>query len=491
MRSRLLLALAMCTIVFLTIAANMADSQTRSYGNAAGSIVVQGYVSKATGTSEIPGDLMPIAGAQIYFILNNAVVANATSNPVGFYAVSLPSGSGYTVAVSQSGFQSKIEQKDFLQTQSYNIGLKQIPFNGYVPYALHPVLETSPGRAFDCTIVVQNYQVVDQMVTFTAMTGNDMQAWFPEGEAMMIRSGDTNRMTFKLKYTGTTLGPQVVKVTVNGGAYFAEIPVVVVIKDLPFEEISFWTYAPEKVVRPGDTVSFVINAENLYAQDKDLRVNIDKPDGWSVTTGNGTEFYIPDGKTGSSNLWVYVPQEAKSGNYTINLTVFGQGVRSNALLLKVRVEGRPMYDAIISGQNRSAEGYPQLNLSSGQPLTLRVRIYNSWDFPVSVQATAEVGDNWQSYIEGVPNGHVYVDPGKTQEFTVKSRVPNETYGNYTAKVYLESASQSMTLVALITVPEPPPASPETKQDWAGMVLTGATAATFVVAMAASVLRRLK
>jgi hypothetical protein len=97
-----------------------------------------------------------------------------------------------------------------------------------------------------------------------------------------------------------------------------------------------------------------------------------------VTTGNGTELYIPDGKTGSSNLWVYVPQEAKSGNYTINLTVFGQGVRSNALLLKVRVEGRPMYDAIISGQNRSAEGYPQLNLSPGQPLTLRVRIYNSW-----------------------------------------------------------------------------------------------------------------
>jgi uncharacterized membrane protein len=491
MRSRLLLALALGTIALLAITAGEADSQTSLNGNSGGSIVIQGYVSKATGTSDIPGDLMPVAGAQIYFILNNAVVANATSNPIGYYAVSLPAASGYTVAVSQSGFQSQIIQADFLQTRTFDIRLKVIPFNGYVPYALYPVLETSPGREFDCTIVVQNNQVIDQMVTFTAVTGNDMQAWFPDGEAMMIRSGDVNRMTFKLKYIGTTLGPQVLKVTVNGGAYFAEIPVVVVVKDLPFEEISFWTYAPEKVVRPGDITSFVIYAENLYAQDKDLQVIIDKPEGWTVTTGNGTELYVPDGKTGSSNLWVYVPKEEKSGNYTINLTVLGQGVRSNALLLKVRVEGKPMYDAIISGQNRSAEGYPRLNLSSGQPFALRVRVYNSGDFPVSVQATAEAGDNWYSYIEGVPNGHVYVDPGKAQEFTVRSRVPNETYGNFTAKVYLESEGQMMTLLALITIPQPPEVPPETRRDWAGITLAGATAATFVVAMGASVLRRLK
>ena len=76
-----------------------------------------------------------------------------------------------------------------------------------------------------------------------------------------------------------------------------------------------------------------------------------------------------------------------------------------------------MYDAIIRGQNRSAEGYPRLDLSESQRFELRVRIYNSWDFPVSIQATAEVGDNWDSYIDGVPNGHVYIDPGKAQEFS--------------------------------------------------------------------------
>jgi hypothetical protein len=49
----------------------------------------------------------------------------------------------------------------------------------------------------------------------------------------------------------------------------------------------------------------------------------------------------------------------------------------------------------------------------------------------------------------------------------------------------------MTLLALITVPQPPSVPSATTQDWAGMALTGATAATFVVAMAVSVLRRLK
>jgi uncharacterized membrane protein len=286
------------------------------------------------------------------------------------------------------------------------------------------------------------------------------------------------------------MGPQVLKVIVNGGAYFAEIPVIVIIKNLPFEEISFWAYAPEKVVKPGDTACFVINAENLYAMDKDLDLIIDKPSGWSVSTGNGTEIYVPDGKIGSSNLWVYVPSDTRPGNYTINLTVYGQEVKSNPLTLKVLVEGTPAFDAIIKGRNRSIEGYPLLNLTPGQPFGLQVRIYNSGDFPASIQATAAVEDNWDSYIDGVPNGHVYVEPGKALEFTVKSRVPNGTYGNFTARVYLESAGQSMTLPALISVPAPPPA-PETKGGWAGLALTAATAATFLLAMAASALRRIK
>ncbi len=459
MKFRLILLLALCSVAILTITAGRADSQTvqpQGSGLLSSSVVVQGYVSKATGTSDIPGDLIPVAGTHIYFIRNNAIVANATSNPVGFYAVSLPPASGYTVAVSATGFQSEIKQYDILSVQNLNFHLTPIPFNGFVPYALYPVLETSPGRETDCTIVVQNNQVVDQMVTFTAVTGTDMQAWFPSGQAMIVRTGDSGRMTFKLKYVGTGQGPQVLSVIVNGGAYFAEIPVILVVKDLPFEEISLWSYTPETEAKPGDTVSFVINAENMYAQDKDIRLTIDKPDGWSVTTGNGTELYLPDGKTGSFYLWAYVPRETPAGNYTISLTVMGEGIKSNKLVLKVQVEGRPMYDAIIKGQNRSAEGYPRLDLAENQRFELRVRIYNSWDFPVSIQATAEVGDNWDNYIDGVPNGHVYIDPGKAQEFSVISRVPNGTYGNFTARIYLESAGESMTLLALISVPPPPP-----------------------------------
>jgi hypothetical protein len=495
MKFRLILLLALCSVVSLTIVTGMADAQTvqpQGSSSLASSVAVQGYVSKATGTSDIPGALIPVAGAHIYFIRNNAIVANATSNPVGFYAVTLPPAADYTVAVSCTGFQSEIKQYDILNIQNLNFYLTPIPFNGFVPYALYPVLETSPGRETDCTIVVQNNQVVDQMVTFTVVTGTDMQAWFPSGQAMMVRSGNSGTMTFKLKYVGTGQGAQVMSVIVNGGAYFAEIPVILVVKNLPFEEISLWSYTPETEVKPGDTLSFVVNAENMYAQDKDIRLTIDKPDGWSVTTGNGTELYLPDGKTGSFYLWAYVPRETPAGNYTITLAVMGEGIKSNKLVLKVRVEGKPMFDAIIKGQNRSAEGYPRLYLAGDQKFELRVRIYNSWDFPVSIQATAEVGDNWESYIEGVPNGHVYIDPGKALEFSVKSQVPNGTYGNFTAKIYLESGDHSMTLLALINVPPPPPPpAPGAKHDWEGLALTGATAATFVLTVAASLLRRFK
>ncbi|HUL62788.1 MAG TPA: hypothetical protein VLT35_06970 [Methanocella sp.] len=437
-----------------------ATPQPQAATLAQGTVAVQGYVSEADDIDERPGSLIPIAGAAVYFVYNNQIAAQAITSPVGFYSVTLPAGSDYTVAVSAVGFQPVVQQADFSHTRTYNVGLTPIPFNGFVPYALYPVLESSPGREFDCTLVVQNFQVIDQMVTFTVITPPDMQAWFPMGEAMMVRSGDSNRWAFKLKYLGTALGPQVLKVVVNGGAYFAEIPVVAVIKDLPYEEVYLWSYAPEKVVKPGDTAAFIVNVENKYALDKDLQLDIGKPEGWSVTTGNGTELYVPDGMTGSSYLWVYVP------------------------------EGTPLYDAIIKGPNRTVEGYPMLNLSAGQTFSLPVRVYNSWDFPVSLQATAQVGDDWYSYVDGVPNGHVYVEPGKALEFAVRSRVPNDTYGNFTARVYLEASGQTMTLQALITVPEPPPV-PKARTDWGGIAMTGVTAVAIAITVGATWYRRQK
>ena len=73
-------------------------------------------------------------------------------------------------------------------------------------------------------------------------------------------------------------------------------------------------------------------------------------------------------------------------------------------------------------------------------------------------------------------------------------MPNETCGNFTARVYLESAGQSMTLPALITVPAPPAvpeAAPGNQQGWESLALTAATAATFLLTMAASVLRKIR
>ncbi|CAJ36954.1 hypothetical protein RCIX1745 [Methanocella arvoryzae MRE50] len=457
-------------------------------------VLIEGYVSEAPDIRDRPGVLIPVPNAQIYFIRNNIVFATATSNAVGFYSVAIPAGD-YTVAAAAPGFQTLIREQTFRSTQTHDIGLTPIPFNGFVPYALYPVLETSPGREFDCTIVVENFQIIDQMVTFTAVTPPEWQAWFPLGEAMMVRTGDSNEMIFRMKYTGKQQGAHTIKVVVNGGAYFAEIPVIVVVKDLPFESMDFYATSPEKYIKPGNTADFILYVENKYAQDKLMNIRVDDiPPNWSATTGNGTELFIPDGKITQTHFYVYVPAETPPGNYTVNVTLCGDGIQSNTLTLKLRVEADPLYDAIIKSHNRSPEGYPEFNVSTGTAFDIPVRIYNSWTFPVNIQASALIADNWPYYIDGVPGGRVKISPGKAQEFTIRTMVPNGTYGTFPIKVYLESPGRDMTLTGSIVVPAPEPSpTPElpATHGWEGPALTGITAGAILFTIAASLLRKMK
>lgn len=457
-------------------------------------VTIEGYVSEAPDIRDRPGVLIPVPGAQIYFIRNNIVFASTTSNAVGFYAVAIPAGD-YSVVTAAPGFQTLIVEQTFQSTRTYDIGLTPIPFNGFVPYALYPVLETSPGREVDCYMIVENFQVLDQMVTFTVVTPPEWQAWFPLGEAMMIRSGDSNEMVFRLKYVGKQQGPHTMKVVINGGAYFAEVPVIVVVKDLPFESIDFYANAPEKVIKPGNTADYILTAENKYAQDKDLNIRIDDlPPNWTATTGNGSEFFIPDGKIAQTHFYVYVPSETIPGNYTVNLTLCGEGVSSKPLTLKLRVEGDPLYDAIIKSHNRSPEGYPEFNVSTGTAFDIPVRVYNSWNFPITVQASAIIADNWPYYIDGVPGGRIKIEPGKAREFTIRTMVPNGTYGNFPVKVYLESPGRDMTLTGSIVVPAPAPTptpEPPATHGWEGPALTGITAGAILITIAASLLRKMK
>ncbi len=504
---KLALVASVIALSFLLIFALVAHAQAVNASNTADQLavtatpqpiqssttVVEGYVSEASEIRGRPGVLIPVPGAKIYFVRNNAVIATTSSNLVGYYTVSISPGD-YTVAVAATGFQTLIVQQTFSSTQTYNIELTPVPFNGFVPYALYPVLETSPGREVECIIVVENYQVVDQMVTFAVVTPPEWLAWFPQGEAMMIRTGDTNQMKFTMKYEGKEQGPHAMKVVINGGSYFAEVPVIVVVKDLPFETLDFYSNSPEKVVKPGNTIDFLLTAENNYAQDKDLDIRIDDmPKNWSATTGNGTEFYVPDGKTASTNFFVYVPSDTRPGNYTMNLTVYGEGVKSKPLMLTVRVEGAPLYDALIKCYNRSADGFPEFNVSPGTSFEIPVRIYNSWTFPVTVQASAEVADNWLYNISGVPGGRVKLEPHKAQEIKITTAVPNGTYGNFTVRVYLESSGRDMTLIGRIIVPAPPEPTPvpQTTHGWEGPVLTGITAGAILITIAASLLKKIK
>ena len=158
------------------------------------------------------------------------------------------------------------------------------------------------------------------------------------------------------------------------------------------------------------------------------------------------------------------------------------------------MEGAPLYDALIKCYNRSAYGFPVFNVSTGTSFEIPVRIYNSWTFPVTVQASAEVSDNWLYNISGVPGGRIKLEPHKAQEFKITTAVPNGTYGNFTLRVYLESPGRDMTLIGQIIVPAPAPSptpEPQVPHDWEGPALTGITAGAILITIAASLLKKMK
>ncbi len=485
---RLLCITAIALFVYLpqVVYAASTNSTTDTGSNRA--IYVEGYITENSMRGGILTAL-PIPNAVIYFIKNNQVVNQSKSNTVGYYSVVITSGE-YSVVTAASGYETSMTEETFQGTRTLDQVLKQIPYNGLVPYVLNPVIETSPGRPVEATIVVENSQLVDQYLTFTSNVPGkpgEWTSWFPDGESLGVRSGAEERLQVMFQYNGNQKIPAVAHVIVNGGPFYADIPVVIIVKDLPYESIDLYSNAPQKVVKPGTTTNFVFNVNNKYAQGKTLLVNISKPVGWDASTLNGSIFYTYEGLIASSDLWVYVPKDAAPGYYYVNVTLQGQDTMSNMLQFQVQVQGTAPYDALIKGYNKSDEGYPVVNLTDGDSIDIPVRVYNNGDFPLQIYAYAEVGDNWDYYVSGTPFGKITIDPGSAGEFVVKSKVPNGTYGNYSAKISLEGSSQDqsgnedMTLIAQLDI------KPKQEQKLGDtslltLLLAGATAGTIGISL---------
>ena len=423
------------SVIFADSTATAADA------NGSRTIYIEGYITE----NSMRGGLqtaLPIPNAVIYFIKDNQIVNQTTSNTIGYYSVVITSGT-YSVVTAASGYQTLMTEETFQGTQTLDRTLAQIPYNGLIPYALNPVVETSPGRPVTVTIVIENSQVTDQFLTFTANVPNDWTVSFPDGYEYSVRSGAEERMHFTFEYDGTQKTPVVAHLIVNGGPFYADIPIVIIVKDLPGESLDLYSNAPQKVVKPGTTADFIFSVNNKYAQGKTLLVNITKPAGWAASTLNGSIFYTYEGQISSSDLWVYVPKGTAPGYYYVNVTLQGQDTKSNMLQFQVQVQGTTPYDALIQGYKTSDEGYPVINLTDGGPIDIPIRVYNNGEFPLDISAAAEVGDNWDFYMSDMPFGTITIYPGNAGEFIVKSKVPNGTYGNYTAKISLKGSSQDL------------------------------------------------
>lgn len=452
-------------------------------------IYVEGYI---TGTDDgRSASSYPVSGAVIYFIKNQQIVNQTKSNALGYYGVAITPGK-YSVVTAAAGFRTFMDEVEFAGTRTLDRMLVKIPYVGIVAYAVNPVVETSPGREVSIRVAVENSQLNDQYVAFGLqppdIDSKKWVGWCPEGEMIAVRSGDMRETSFTFRYDGDQRGTYVCYVLVTGGPSFVKIPIVVVVKDMPYESLDLYTNFPQRTVKAGTTVLFDFSVDNKYAKGKALAIDVEKPPGWGAMTGNGSLFYMPDRQQATSDFWVYVPKSAAPGYYTVNLTLRGQDVTSNKMAYQIKVEGTPTYDALIKGYRISDEGYPSINLSEGDIFDLPVRVYNDGDFPLDLMATAEVGDNWAYYLNGAPWDRVKVEPGSAAEFFIRSRVPNGTVGNYTAKIYLEGNGQDTTLVAQLSVQsrrEPP----LTAESFSGLLLAAGTAGVIVAALVTTARRR--
>jgi uncharacterized membrane protein len=407
------------------------------------SIYIEGYIEG--GLADGHGDIAPVPGATIYFIRNQTIVNQSTTDAVGYYCVLITPGEYSVVTVAQ-GFQTLMTADSFQSTQTFNVQLETIPYSGIIPYAVNPVVETSPGEPVAVTIAVTNSQLSDQYLTFTEQVPNsDWSAWPADGDTdgdmLGVVAGDTRQITFDFEYNGNDLSPAVMYIIVSGGSYMAKIPVVIVVKNMPYESVDLYSDQPERVTKANEKLHFTFDVDNTFDQAKPLLVEVQAPGGWGATTGNGTYFYAMNSQPSTSDFWVYVPENATPGDYYVNLTLIGQNVKSNTLNYMIEVQGTPVYDAIISGYTVSEDGDPNINVTAGENFDIPVRVYDNGQFPLDIAATAIVGDNWAYYLNGAPWNTVHIDPGTGTDFAVCSKVPNGTIGNYTAEVWLDGTDQ--------------------------------------------------
>ncbi len=184
--------------------ATMSPTSLSDDSDANRSIYIEGYITG--GLDNGHSDLAPVPGASIYFIKDQQIVNQSTSNAVGFYSVTITPGEYSVVTVAQ-GMQTLMTEETFKGTKTLDRQLKAVPYNGLVPYAVNPVVETSPGRPVSVTIAVENSQLGDQYLTFTEQTPNaDWAAWPSDGagngDMLGIRAGDKGEVSFMFQYNG-------------------------------------------------------------------------------------------------------------------------------------------------------------------------------------------------------------------------------------------------------------------------------------------------
>ncbi len=107
---RLLCVIAIALLMILPSVIFVGSTASAADANGSRTIYVEGYITE----NSMRGGLqtaLPIPNAVIYFIKDNQIVNQTTSNTIGYYSVVITSGT-YSVVTAASGYQTSDDRGD-------------------------------------------------------------------------------------------------------------------------------------------------------------------------------------------------------------------------------------------------------------------------------------------------------------------------------------------------------------------------------------------
>ncbi len=224
-------------------------------------------------------------------------------------------------------------------------------------------------------------------------------------------------------------------------------------------EVYMSTDYPGITVRPGETTTFDLYFTNSTGDEMDMELSAsDLPEGWSgYFRGSSSEVssvhvYGDQTKEESPSLSysLTIPEEAKEGEYTVNLNADGVGANEATLPLHISVALEE------SGEGNFTAEYPEQQGASGTSFSFNTTLVNNGASAKTYSLSAEAPEGWMTTFttssDSTQVASVPVDPAGSEGLTVTVTPPeNVQSGDYTINCTAVSSDETLKLALNVTI----------------------------------------